>query len=111
MYLAVFVTCPENSAEKIASEVLKLRLAACVNILRKVRSHYWWKGRLDSADESLLLIKTRSELFEKLEQTIKQVHPYELPEIIGIRIEKGSRDYLDWIIGETTLTVKKTKRR
>jgi len=111
MYLAVLVTCPEGSAERIAEEVLKLRLAACVNIVGKVRSRYWWKGRLDSADESLLLIKTRSELFGRLEQTVKRIHPYEVPEIIGVRIERGSKDYLDWMLKETTPTAGKMNRR
>lgn len=102
MHLVVLVTCPTDSAEKIAEEVLKLRLGACVNILGRAHSRYWWKGKLDSADESLLLIKTRTELFEKLERTVKRIHPYEVPEIIGFRIERGSRPYLDWITNETT---------
>jgi periplasmic divalent cation tolerance protein len=111
MCLAVLVTCPEDSAERIAREILQLRLAACVNIINRVRSRYWWKGRLDSTDESLLLIKTRSELFEKLERTVKRIHPYETPEIIGLGIERGSRPYLDWILKETRPAVKKTDRR
>ena len=101
VYLVVMVTCPEDSAQRIAREVLKLRLAACVNVLRGVRSRYWWKGKLDSAEESILLIKTRSELFGRVEQAVRRVHPYETPEIIGLRVEKGSRPYLDWIAKET----------
>jgi len=111
MYLAVLVTCPEDAAERIAGEALRLRLAACVNIIGRVRSRYWWKGRLESADESLLLIKTRSELFERLERAVKRVHPYETPEIIGLRIEKGNGPYLNWLLKETTPVVKKTARR
>lgn len=101
MYLVVMVTCPEDFAERIAGEVLKLKLAACVNVLDGVRSRYWWKGKLDSAEESMLLIKTRSELFGKLERAVRRVHPYETPEIIGFRVERGSRPYLDWIAKET----------
>jgi periplasmic divalent cation tolerance protein len=101
MYLVAFVTCPEDSAERIAGEVLRLRLAACVNILSSVRSHYWWKGKLESADESLLVIKTRLELFEELERTVRRMHPYETPEVIGLRLDRGSRPYLDWILEET----------
>jgi periplasmic divalent cation tolerance protein len=101
MYLVVMVTCPEDSAQRIAREVLKLRLAACVNVLRGARSRYWWKGRLDSAEESMLLIKTRSELFGRVERAVRRVHPYETPEIIGLRVERGSRPYLDWIAKET----------
>ena len=111
MYLAALVTCPEDTAERIANEVLKLRLAACVNVLGGVRSRYWWKGRLESADECLLLIKTRSALFEKLERAVRRVHPYETPEIIGIRIERGNRPYLNWLLKETTPVVRKTATR
>jgi periplasmic divalent cation tolerance protein len=111
VYLVVFVTCPEDSAERIAKEVLKLRLAACVNILAKVRSRYWSRGKLESADESLLLIKTRSELFAKLERAVGRIHPYETPEIIGLRIGRGSGPYLDWILKETSQVVRKTSRR
>lgn len=108
--MVVLVTCPEKSAERIATEVLKLRLAACVNIVNGVHSHYRWKGRLDSANESLLVIKTRSNLFGKLERAVKRIHPYEVPEIIGVRIERSGRDYLDWIARETGPIAKSTKR-
>jgi periplasmic divalent cation tolerance protein len=111
MYLAVFVTCPESAAKRVAGEVLNLRLAACVNILGGVRSSYWWNERVESADESLLLIKTRSELFEKLERAVKRIHPYQTPEIIGLRIERGSRSYLSWLLKETAPAVKKAARR
>ncbi|MDV3278011.1 MAG: divalent-cation tolerance protein CutA [Nitrososphaerales archaeon] len=111
MYLAVLVTCPEDTAERITGEVLKLRLAACVNILGRVRSRYRWKGRLESADESLLLIKTRSELFEKLARAVKRIHPYETPEIIGLRVEGGNRPYLDWILRETRMGARKAAKR
>ena len=95
VYLVVIVTCPEASAARITEEVLKLRLAACVNILGGARSRYRWRGKLESADESLLLIKTRSELFPRLERAIKRVHPYETPEIIALKVERGSEPYLD----------------
>jgi len=111
MYLVVLVTCPKDSAEKIAGEVLRMRLAACVNILGTMRSHYWWKGKLETADESLLLIKTRTELFRRLERAVKRIHPYETPEIIGLRVERGSKSYLDWIMKETRQVVKTTGRR
>ena len=103
----VLVTCPKDSAEKIAREVLKRRLAACVNTLDCVHSHYWWKGRLESAEESLLLIKTRLELFCELVQTVRRIHPYQTPEIISFRAEKGSGRYLDWISKETRPALRK----
>jgi periplasmic divalent cation tolerance protein len=109
MYLLVSVTCPKSSATGIAREVLKRRLAACVSTVDGVHSTYWWEGRLDSAEESLLLIKTRSELFEGLERTIKRIHPYETPEIVAFRVERGSHRYLDWISRETKPTTGMSK--
>lgn len=111
MYLAVLVTCPEGSAERIAGEVLKLRLAACVNILGGVRSRYWWRGKLESANESLLLIKTRSELFGKPERAVTRVHPHQTPEMVGLRIEKGNRPYPSWLLEETAPRSRKTVGR
>ncbi|HYB07141.1 MAG TPA: divalent-cation tolerance protein CutA [Nitrososphaerales archaeon] len=110
MHSLVSVTCPKGSAERIAQEVLRQRLAACVNTIDTVHSSYWWKGKLESADESLLLMKTRSELLDALERTVKRVHPYETPEIIAFRVEGGSRGYLDWISRETELVTRKKRK-
>jgi periplasmic divalent cation tolerance protein len=109
MYL-VLVTCPKDSEERIANEVLKRRLAACVSILDGVHSLYWWEGRRESAEESLLLIKTRRELFGELERTVRGIHPYKTPEIISFRAEEGSSRYLDWISKETRPVVRKKLR-
>ena len=97
----VLVTCPIESAEKISKTVLQERLAACVNIIRDVRSLFWWEGKIDTAEESLLIIKTRTELVTKLEDSIKRVHPYEVPEIIALPITQGNKKYLDWVNQET----------
>jgi len=105
--LLVMVTCPKGSAERIAKEVLRRRLAACVSTLDSVHSLYWWEGRLESAEESLLLIKTRRALFGELERTVSGIHPYQTPEIISFRAEKGSGRYLDWISKETRPFVRK----
>jgi periplasmic divalent cation tolerance protein len=109
MHLLVSVTCPRSSAKRIAREVLKQRLAACVNTIESLRSTYWWKGKLEATDESLLLIKTRSELFERLERTVKRIHPYETPEIAAFRVERGSSQYLDWISEETRPTARRSR--
>jgi periplasmic divalent cation tolerance protein len=108
MYSVVLVTCPQDAVEEITEEVLKSRLAACVNILGAVRSRYRWKGQLESVDESLLLMKTRTELFGKLARAIKRVHRYEVPEIVELRIGGGNKPYLDWIDKETLRTSGKT---
>ena len=106
----VLVTCPKDSAVRIAREVLKRRLAACVSTLDGIHSLYWWEGRLESAEESLLLIKTRRELYGELERTVRGVHPYQTPEIISFRAEEGSRRYLDWVAKETRQVIRKKSR-
>jgi len=110
MHTLVSVTCPKGSAEGIAQEVLQQRLAACVNTIDTVHSTYWWNGKLESADESLLLIKTRSELLDALQRMVKRVHPYETPEIIAFRVEGGDRGYLDWISKETKLVIGRKRK-
>ncbi|WP_293446528.1 divalent-cation tolerance protein CutA [Persephonella sp.] len=97
-YIVVFVTCPDKSvAEKIADGLIKEKLAACVNITGEVNSVYFWQGNVEKDQEYLMVIKTTEELFGKLEKFIKENHPYTVPEIIGMPIIKGSKEYLDWI--------------
>ncbi len=99
-YSVVFVTCPEEHSIRIASLLVELKLAACVNIL-KVGSIYTWEGKMMHEEESLLIIKTREELLSDLEKEIKLAHPYKVPEIISVKIEKGNADYLSWIDANT----------
>ena len=97
-YLLVLNTCPDEAvAEKIAENLVSQRLAACVNILPKIRSIYAWKGNIEHDNEVLLLIKTREDQFQALQQAILQLHPYELPEIVAVSLETGLADYLRWI--------------
>ena len=92
------VTCASREeARKISSRLLEKRLVACANILPNIESRFWWKGKLDSAAELLLTMKTARSNFKKIETEIKRLHSYEVPEIIAIPIVAGSRDYLDWI--------------
>jgi periplasmic divalent cation tolerance protein len=98
MYSIIFVTCPDDQiAENIANILLKKRLAACINITSKIKSLYWWKGKVEKSDEVLMIIKTKSKFFKKVEKEIKKVHPYEVPEIISLKIDSGTKKYLDWI--------------
>ena len=98
MSIIAFVTCPNiKEARNIAARLVKERLAACVNILSGVESLFWWQGKVDSAQEVLLVIKTRKPLFKKLEKLVKSLHSYSVPEIISIDISAGSREYLGWI--------------
>ena len=97
--IAVLVTCGSvEEARKIGHAIVEERLAACVNVVQApVESIYRWKGRVDSATEFLMIIKTSRERFSALEQRIKELHSYEIPEIIALPIEKGSHDYLAWL--------------
>jgi periplasmic divalent cation tolerance protein len=90
----------EPQAEKFAAALVERRLAACVNIVGPIRSIYRWKGSIEREKEFLLLIKTTSEQASRLEAAFKELHPYELPERVEMSIERGSEEYLSWIIGE-----------
>lgn len=97
-YLIVFSTCPdENVAEHIAETLVGRQQAACINIIPKIRSIYRWKGNIERDHEVLLLIKTSKAQFQALEDTIAELHPYELPEIVAVSVETGLADYLRWI--------------
>lgn len=86
-----------ENAKKLAHNLVKDKLAACVNIVSGVTSVYEWKNEICEDSEYLLIIKTKSDLYEKLEAKIKELHPYEIPEIVSLKIDKGSKSYLDWI--------------
>jgi periplasmic divalent cation tolerance protein len=86
-------------AERLAHGLVERRLAACVNIVGPVRSVYRWKGEIVSDDERLLLIKTASEQFEALREALRELHTYEVPEILALAVEAGDRPYLDWLAG------------
>ncbi len=94
----VFVTAPdESTALSIGRALVEERLAACANLAGPIRSIYRWRGAVEDACEQLLLIKTRSKLFAALESRVKQLHPYDVPEIVAIEIQHGSPQYLEWI--------------
>jgi len=97
-FLLVLCTCPDHrAASAVATALLEKRLAACVNQVPGVRSLFRWKGRIEKDDEVLLLIKTTVDRYADLEETILKLHPYELPEIIGVPLTIGSEAYFDWI--------------
>jgi periplasmic divalent cation tolerance protein len=99
----VLVTCPSLAlARKIARSVVQKRLAACVNILRSpVESFNTWKGKLETAREHLLLIKTTTARLPQLEREVRRLHTYDVPEFIALPITEGSADYLSWLIEAT----------
>ena len=100
-YLQVFTTTdkPED-AERIANTLVENRLAGCVQIVGPVVSTYWWRGNMETTEEWLCLIKTRQDLYSRLEIALKQIHPYETPEIVAVPITAGSKENLDWLTDE-----------
>ncbi|HET9943513.1 MAG TPA: divalent-cation tolerance protein CutA [Terriglobia bacterium] len=95
--LMVFVTCESKEGEKIAGSVVSEGLAACVNVMPGVRSCYVWEGKLTWSEEVLMVMKTTHGGFERLEQRVRELHSYEVPEIVGVGVEKGFGKYLEWV--------------
>jgi periplasmic divalent cation tolerance protein len=103
-YLVILNTCPDKeSATQVANALIHRQLAACVNILPGLTSIYPWKGQIETSEECLLLIKSTQSAYEKVETTIRDAHPYELPEVIAVPIVTGLHTYLSWI-GENIST-------
>lgn len=101
MNLIVYCTCPDQgSADTLAAALVEARLAACVSRLPGATSTYRWQGELRSDSEVLLMIKTTSQRFAALEALTLELHPYDVPELIAVPIERGHRPYLDWLAAE-----------
>jgi periplasmic divalent cation tolerance protein len=99
----ILVTTPsQDVAQQLAQEVVKERLAACVNIVSGVRSIYAWEGKIERTDEVLLIIKTQSARYAELEEFIRAHHPYETPEIVEIPAGRVTSQYWEWIVKETS---------
>jgi periplasmic divalent cation tolerance protein len=100
--LLVLTSLPDRAAaERLADELVEKRLAACVNILAPCKSVYRWKDAVQHDDEHPVLIKTTAERYAALEAAIRAAHPYELPEIIAVPVERGLPAYLAWVEAET----------
>jgi len=99
--LICFCTCPDSdSAARIADALVGERLAACVNVLPGLRSVYRWKGAVERADETLLLIKTSRDCLPALTARLPELHPYELPELLAVEALGGLPAYLDWVAAQ-----------
>ncbi|MBU5537110.1 MAG: divalent-cation tolerance protein CutA [Candidatus Aenigmatarchaeota archaeon] len=97
-YSILFATCPNfKSAKKISKNLLNKKIVACVNILPIIKSEYWWRGKIESHSEVLMIMKTKTNLYKQVEKEVKKMHSYTIPEIISFKIDKGNKDYLDWI--------------
>ena len=96
--VVIFITTgTDEEAHRIANMLLNQRKVACVNILPKIRSLFWWQDKLDSAQESLLIVKTRVSLLSEIVSMVREVHSYDVPEVIALPIIGGNPDYLEWI--------------
>jgi len=97
-YIVVFMTVPDKKeATKIAHSLLKERLIACANIVGPVSSLFWWEGKIDKANEFLVIMKSRKNLFKKLSERVKELHSYEVPEVIALPVIEGLPSYLNWL--------------
>lgn len=102
-YLQVVTTTEtREDARTIAREAVRAGAAACAQIAGPITSTFRWKDRVEEAEEFLCIMKTTSKAYDLLEKTIRNVHRYEVPEIIALAIERGGRDYLDWLNEEVS---------
>lgn len=103
----VLVTCASTAeARRIGQSVVEKRLAACANIVPGVESMYRWKGKVEQAREVLVVMKTTAGRVRELEREVKRMHGYDVPEFIVLPIMAGSREYLKWLAGSTSLADK-----
>lgn len=101
--IVILSTCGSaEEAERVARGLVEAQVAACVNIVAPVRSIYRWQGKVEDATEWLLVIKTQAALFDAVQQQIRRLHSYEVPEVIALEVTKGAEAYLAWIASETT---------
>jgi uncharacterized protein involved in tolerance to divalent cations len=97
-FSVVLVTAPDlRTARSLASVALKAKLIACANLIPKIESHYWWKGKFERGSEVLMILKTTSAKLAALEKIIVAKHSYETPEFVVLPITRGNKKYLDWL--------------
>jgi periplasmic divalent cation tolerance protein len=100
-YIQVVTTVgSREDADQIARHLVGRRLAGCVQVIGPISSTYWWEGELETEEEWLCLIKSSEDLYAALEEAIRAVHPYDVPEILAVPVYRGSRAYLEWLEGE-----------
>jgi periplasmic divalent cation tolerance protein len=101
-FRVVLVTAPDlKTARRLARAALRERVAACANLIPGLESHYWWRGKMETSREVLILFKTRASLLRKLERLILDEHPYDTPEFVAFRLTAGTDRYLAWLEQET----------
>jgi periplasmic divalent cation tolerance protein len=101
-FAVVLVTAPDlKTARVLARAVLQARLIACANLIPKIESHYWWRGKIESGTEVLLVLKTQKSKLAALEKLVLARHPYDTPEFIVLPLSAGNKKYLDWLAENT----------
>ena len=104
----VYTTWPSTvEAEKAGKVIVERRLAACVNILPGMISHYWWEGKLERGEEAVMIIKTRASLASAVSDAVKELHAYTTPAIVVLPVESVEQNYLGWLLAETKAAVEK----
>ena len=104
--IVILTNLPDRAAALgLAQALVDRRLAACVNVLAECTSVYRWKGAVETATEVPVLIKARTERYAEIEAAIRELHPYELPEIVAVPVERGLEEYLRWVRDETTISI------
>lgn len=102
MFISIYIiTNNEKESYKIGEKLVEERLVSCVNIIPHLKSLYWWEGKIEHADESLMFAKTRRDLLEKVIERVKVLHSYSNPAILALPILDGNKDYLEWVQNET----------
>ena len=97
-YIQIFTTTEKkDDAEVISREMVEKRLAACAQVVGPIMSTYWWKEEIERTEEWLCIMKSRRDLYHELENAVKSIHPYEVPEIVALPIVSGSQSYLKWL--------------
>ena len=98
MNIVIFITTKDmDEADKISLALVQEKLAACVNIVKGVQSVFWWEGKVDYCEETLMIVKSEQKLFDRILKKVKSLHSYSVPEVIALPIAEGNPDYLKWI--------------
>jgi len=102
-FFVVLITAPDlKSARRLAKGALRMRLIACANLIPKIESHYWWRGKIESGAEVLLVLKTQKTRLAALEKLILAKHPYDTPEFLVLPLTAGSQKYLTWLAASSS---------
>lgn len=96
-FVVIMTAADKDEAVRIVHLLLREKLIACANIVGLVSSLYWWEGKIDEADEFLVFMKSKKELFKRLSERVKEIHCYHVPEIIALPVVEGTPSYLDWL--------------